>query len=47
MFLAQAHDHHGRFIEQVDGWYWLKITSDLLNIIPPSALGKEAGGKNY
>lgn len=45
VFLAQAPDPHGRFTEQEEGWFWLKATSDLLNILPPSALGNEAGGK--
>lgn len=45
MFLAPAPEHYGRFTEQVDGWYWLKVTSDLLNILPPSALGNEAERK--
>lgn len=43
--MAQVPDHHGRFTEQVDGWFWLKVTSDLLNILPTSALGNQARGK--
>lgn len=43
--MAQTPDNHGRFTEQVDGWFWLKVTSDLLNIFPTFALSNEAGGK--
>lgn len=43
--MAQAPEHHGRFTEQADGWFWLKVTSDLLNILPTFALGNQARGK--
>lgn len=43
--MTQAPDHHGRFTEQVDGWFCLKDTTDLLNTFPTSALSNEAGGR--